>query len=75
MIGKELLPLFGGAAGVWATCVVFFQCLLLLGYLYAHVSTRFLGKLQFPTHILLLSVAYSDDGDHLFRFDGDHYSE
>ncbi len=57
MMGKELLPLFGGAAAVWATCVVFFQCLLLLGYLYAHLSTRFLGKFPFPTHILLLSVS------------------
>ena len=31
-----LLPWFGGSAGVWATCLVFFQCQLLLGYVYSH---------------------------------------
>ncbi|MDP1797163.1 MAG: fused MFS/spermidine synthase, partial [Planctomycetaceae bacterium] len=32
MIAKALLPHFGGAPAVWATCLVFFQTLLLLGY-------------------------------------------
>ena len=55
MMGKELLPLFGGAAAVWATCVVFFQCLLLLGYLYAHAFTPIVsGRLQMQVHIVLL---------------------
>lgn len=36
MVAKMLLPLMGGAGNVWNTCVFFFQCLLLLGYLYAH---------------------------------------
>lgn len=38
--GKMLLPLFGGAPGVWNTCMVFFQALLLVGYLYAHVLAK-----------------------------------
>lgn len=33
---KQLLPLLGGSAAVWITCLVFFQTALLLGYLYAH---------------------------------------
>lgn len=33
---KQLLPLLGGSAAVWITCLVFFQTTLLLGYLYAH---------------------------------------
>jgi hypothetical protein len=33
---RQLLPLLGGSAAVWITCLVFFQTALLLGYLYAH---------------------------------------
>jgi hypothetical protein len=32
MIGKMVLPLFGGTPTVWNTCLVFFQVTLLLGY-------------------------------------------
>ncbi|MBE7181651.1 MAG: hypothetical protein INR71_10680, partial [Terriglobus roseus] len=32
---KQLLPRFGGSAGVWIGCLVFFQCALLAGYGYA----------------------------------------
>src|SRR5580693_6896270 len=30
---KQLLPVFGGSAAVWITCLVFFQTALLVGYL------------------------------------------
>jgi hypothetical protein len=41
MFGKILLPLLGGSPSVWNTCMVFYQTLLFLGYLYAHLlSTR-----------------------------------
>src|SRR5579863_8999041 len=33
---KQLLPILGGSASVWITCLVFFQTALLAGYLYAH---------------------------------------
>ena len=26
IIAKQILPWFGGSAAVWATCLVFFQC-------------------------------------------------
>ena len=35
MLGKHLLPWFGGTPSVWATCMLFFQIALLLGYSYA----------------------------------------
>ncbi len=35
IVAKEILPWFGGSASVWATCLVFFQTALLLGYAYA----------------------------------------
>lgn len=36
IIAKLILPQFGGGVAVWATCLVFFQLALLLGYAYAH---------------------------------------
>ena len=43
LVGKLLLPTFGGAAAVWTTALVFFQVALLVGYALAHVSIRWLG--------------------------------
>ncbi|MFO0845360.1 MAG: hypothetical protein U0797_23750, partial [Gemmataceae bacterium] len=55
MVGKLLLPLLGGTPAVWNTCLVFFQALLLAGYLYAHVSTDRLGvRRQARWHLLVL---------------------
>ena len=42
VIAKQILPWFGGSAGVWTTCLFFFQFLLLCGYAYAHWSIRVL---------------------------------
>ena len=33
---RNLLPRFGGTPAVWSTCLLFFQAVLLAGYLYAH---------------------------------------
>lgn len=40
MAGKLLLPLYGGSAAVWSACLLFFQSVLLLGYVYAHFLAR-----------------------------------
>ena len=40
MAAKSLLPVLGGSSAVWITCLVFFQAMLLAGYLYAHWLTR-----------------------------------
>jgi SAM-dependent methyltransferase len=61
MAGKMLLPYLGGAASVWTTCVLFFQLMLLLGYVYAHVLARVTGMgKQIVTHaiVLLLPLAF-----------------
>ena len=58
MIGKIILPWFGGSAGVWNTCLLFFQASLVAGYLYAHWSTRYLKpKQQALLHVTLLAVS------------------
>jgi hypothetical protein len=55
LFAKLILPWFGGSAAVWATCLVFFQSALLLGYLYADVTTRRLTPArQSALHISLL---------------------
>jgi hypothetical protein len=57
MAARQLLPLFGGSAMVWTTCLVFFQCALLAGYLYSHLSISFLGAgTQTSAHIALLTT-------------------
>jgi hypothetical protein len=40
LVAKQILPWFGGSAGVWTTCMLFFQWLLLCGYAYAHGLSR-----------------------------------
>lgn len=60
MIAKLLLPLLGGASGVWTTCMVFFQVMLLAGYLYAHLVTRRVprwGQLTLQLGLLLAALA------------------
>ncbi len=55
MIGKMILPWFGGSAAVWSTCMLFFQVVLFLGYLYAHLTTRYLTpRRQSLLHLALL---------------------
>src|SRR5437016_1544682 len=44
LIAKIILPWFGGVAAVWTVCLLVFQVVLLLGYLYAHLLTRRLGR-------------------------------
>ena len=43
MFARLVLPLLGGSAAVWTACMLFFQSVLLAGYLYAHASERLLG--------------------------------
>src|SRR4030095_1828318 len=55
LIGKRLLPLLGGSPAVWNTCLLFFQSMLLIGYVYALASSRWLNlRLQAAVHISLL---------------------
>src|SRR6185436_18309231 len=56
--GKILLPVLGGSPAVWSSCMVFFQSVLLLGYLYAHaLSTGVPRRWQWPVHCGVLLVA------------------
>ena len=59
MFTKMILPQLGGSPAVWSVAMVFFQALLLLGYLYAHLSTRYLPpRAGIAVHIGLLLVTF-----------------
>ncbi len=58
LIGKYILPWFGGGPGVWTTCLLFFQVLLLGGYAYAHFSSsRLKPRQQVILHLVLLALS------------------
>lgn len=55
MIGRMLLPKLGGSPAVWNTCLVFFQGMLLLGYLYSHFVPKWLGARRHAfVHLFML---------------------
>src|SRR5215469_8375534 len=58
VIAKVILPWFGGSAAVWSTCMLFFQVVLLLGYVYAHwLYHRVRGRGQPWLHSVLLGAS------------------
>src|SRR5687767_6299302 len=57
IIAKQILPWFGGSAGVWTTCLVFFQSILLAGYAYADWTTRLGPRRQALLHVGLLALS------------------
>ena len=57
LLGKFLLPWFGGTSGIWATCLLFFQLLLLGGYFYAHqISISCRRSNQGKIHLAFLAL-------------------
>lgn len=54
LLAATILPWFGGGSGVWTTCLLFFQALLVGGYAYAHFLGRFSLRTQSRIHLLLV---------------------
>lgn len=58
LIGKYILPWFGGSPEVWTTCMLFFQVFLLGGYAYAHFIVRYLSpRTQAVVHVAVIIAA------------------
>ena len=58
IIAKIVLPWFGGSAAVWTTCLLFFQMVLLAGYLYAHLAVKTLTpRAQVWLHLALVAAS------------------
>jgi spermidine synthase len=60
MFTKMVLPRLGGSPSVWSVAMVFFQTMLLAGYAYAHVLTRYApGRISILIHLAVMVVAAS----------------
>lgn len=58
LMGRLVLPWFGGSAAVWTACLLFFQVVLLAGYLYAYAMVRWCApRRQTRLHLALLLVS------------------
>ncbi|MDG2335636.1 MAG: fused MFS/spermidine synthase [Myxococcota bacterium] len=58
MVGKRILPWFGGAPAVWTLCLVFYQTALFFGYAYAYLLLRFVRpSLQLVVHSAVFGMA------------------
>ncbi len=59
MFAKMVLPWLGGSPAVWSVAMVFFQALLLCGYLYAHLSVTYLPhRAAVALHAVLALAAF-----------------
>ena len=57
LYARMVLPLLGGSPAVWNTAMVFYQVMLLCGYLYAHASIRWLTpRQQVLVHGVILAL-------------------
>lgn len=55
LTGRFILPWFGGGPSIWTACMLFFQLVLLAGYLYSHLLSTFLRpRTQAAVHLTLL---------------------
>ena len=60
MFTKMVLPRLGGSPSVWSVAMVFFQAVLLAGYAYAHVLTRWApGRMSILIHLAVMALAAS----------------
>ena len=58
LIGRYILPWFGGGPAVWTACMLFFQALLLAGYAWAHLLARLVAPRRQPlVHAGLLALS------------------
>ena len=57
MMGKRLLPIYGGTSGTWVGCVVYFQLTLLLGHSWAAWLARKNAMFQLSATVALAVVA------------------
>ena len=58
IMGRFILPWFGGTPAVWSVCLLFFQAMLLAGYAYAHWLTRYAGaRASVLVHLAVMIAA------------------
>lgn len=58
MLGRALLPIFGGSSHIWTVCLVVYQSLLLAGAIYANGISRLDKLKQRMLHLPLLFLSF-----------------
>lgn len=59
LIGKVILPWFGGSAGVWSAILFFFQFILLLGYTYSFLISKYVDRRkQIYVHSAVVALSF-----------------
>ncbi len=59
LVGRTLLPAFGGTSSEWVACLCAFQTLLLLGYFQAHRASVSRSRRRVHVALLLVSAAWA----------------
>ena len=57
LMGRIVLPVLGGSPNVWNVAMLFYQGVLLAGYLYAHALQRWPVRQQMIIHLVLFGLA------------------
>ncbi|QDV40457.1 spermidine synthase [Stieleria neptunia] len=58
IIGRFILPWFGGGPSIWTSCMLFFQAALLGGYLYSHlICAKLSVRSQAWVHLAVLAAS------------------
>ncbi len=57
LMGRIVLPVLGGSPNVWNVAMLFYQGVLLAGYLYAHAVQRWPVRQQLIIHLVLFGIA------------------
>src|SRR5262245_47993258 len=58
LVGKRIVPWFGGVPAVWSLCLAFYQTALFAGYAYAHLLIRYARpRTQLAVHAVLVAAA------------------
>ncbi|WP_439533986.1 spermidine synthase [Polymorphobacter sp.] len=57
MFARMVMPRLGGSSSVWLVAMLFYQAVLLGGYLYAHALQRLALRRQMVVHLALFGVA------------------
>lgn len=68
ILGKRILPLFGGVASIWTTLMLFFLTTLFLGYLYVEILSRLKTKNQIKIHLLLIAITAISIAYNFFKY-------
>ncbi len=70
MMGKIILPWFGGGSSIWTMAMFFYMSFLFLGYFYSYLVTSFIPiKKQLILHLFVIIIVLLYISFNFFRWD------